>query len=130
MEYSNDPELNPKYLGSISTDFVKVADALKESAYQIIARKYSSYPIFVISKAEVKWANYLYGIAANGLAWNYYVSFLEEFVERGLIENDEDFKEVYKDSDEFCCLFVLDKDFVNFLFMPYPEEDNSLEADM
>ena len=28
----------------------------------------------------------------------------------------------YKDADEFCCLFVLDKEFTNFVFVPYPED--------
>jgi hypothetical protein len=31
----NDPELNGKYLGTISEDFIKVADTLKEASYQI-----------------------------------------------------------------------------------------------
>ena len=33
-----------------------------------------------------------------------------------------EFKEIYKDPDEFCCLFVIDKDFTNFIFIPYPED--------
>ena len=31
----NDPELSWKYLGTISADFVKVSDTLKEASYQI-----------------------------------------------------------------------------------------------
>ncbi len=122
MEDSNDPELNPKYLGSISSDFVKIADAIKESSYQIRARKFSQYPIFPICKDKVAWAQLLYDKGELNLMWNYYISFLEEFVQRGLLENEDEFKAVYKDPDEFCCLFVLDSDFVNFVFVPYPEE--------
>lgn len=130
MEYANDPELNPKYLGSISADFVKVADALKEASYQVRARKFSGFPIFPLSKDDIQWATYLYGRELNGLDWNYYISFLEEFVQRGLVEKEDEFKAVYKDPDEFCCLFVVDKEFVNFVFMPYPEEGNSVVGDV
>ena len=31
----NDPRLNGKYLGTITKDFVVVADTLKEAAYQV-----------------------------------------------------------------------------------------------
>ena len=34
----------------------------------------------------------------------------------------EEFKRNYKDPDEFCCLFVIDNDFTNFVFIPYPED--------
>ena len=58
------------------------------------------------------------------LDWNYYVTYLDEFVQRKIVANDkiDDFRKIYKNPDEFCCLFVIDGDFVNFLFVPYPEE--------
>ena len=37
----NDPELDPKYLGKISSDFVKVAEYMKEASYQIRKREFS-----------------------------------------------------------------------------------------
>jgi hypothetical protein len=45
-------------------------------------------------------------------------------VQRGIVDTDkqEDFKNAYKDADEFCCLFVIDKEFTNFVFIPYPED--------
>ncbi len=39
----NDPELDGKYLGTISQDFVIVSDTLKEASYQIRKRKFSEY---------------------------------------------------------------------------------------
>lgn len=130
MEDSNDPELNPKFLGSITSDFVKVADALKESSYQLRARKYSSYPIFPICKDALQWSQLLFDKKELGLRWNYYISFLEEFAERGLVDKPEEFEQVYKDPDEFCCLFVVESNFVNFVFVPYPDEGNSVEGDI
>lgn len=46
----NSPDLNGKYLGLISTDFIKVSDTLKEAAYQVKKRGFSDFPIFVTSK--------------------------------------------------------------------------------
>ena len=39
----NSPDLNGKYLGLISTDFIKVSDTLKEAAYQVKKRGFSDF---------------------------------------------------------------------------------------
>nr|MBI1230633.1 hypothetical protein [Cytophagales bacterium] len=55
---------------------------------------------------------------------NYCINYLDEFVQRKLIEEEavERFQQTYKDPDEFCCLFVVDETFTNFLFIPYPND--------
>lgn len=118
----NDPTLNGKYLGTISKDFVVVADTLKEAAYQIRKRGFSEYPIFAIAKVAIPIGTPL--IAREDLAtnWHYHASYLDEFTQRKLVSDVEAFKKAYKDPDEFCCLFVVDEDFTNFLFIPYPED--------
>jgi len=120
----NDPELNGKYLGTISSDFLKVSDTLKEASYQMRVRKISDYPIFPISKMDIPVGKLLIGGAEGNLGWNYYISLIDEFIQRGLIAEDkiESFKQAYKNPEEFCCLFVVDTDFTNFLFIPYPED--------
>jgi len=117
---NNDPELDGKYLGTISQDFVKVADLLKEASYQIRSRKIFEYPIFPICKEEQPIGQLLLGQAGMETAWHYYASFLDEFVQRGLVTDTGNFKSAYKDPDEFCCLFVIDEQFTNFVFIPYP----------
>ncbi len=119
----NDPELNGKYLGTISADFVKVADVLKEASYQLRTAGFA-YPIFSISKEPLPIGQLLIGKNELGMAWNYYASFLDEFVQRELVAKDkeENFTSTYKDPDEFCCLFVVDLDFTSFVFIPYPED--------
>lgn len=121
---NNDPELNGKYLGTITADFLKVSDTLKESSYQIRKRGFSEYPIFPISKIDINIGNLLIGKQELGTVWNYRVTYLDEFVQRKLIaeEKVEDFKSTYKDPDEFCCLFVVDPEFTNFIYIPYPED--------
>ncbi len=121
---NNDPELNGKYLGTITSDFAKVSETLKEASYQIRKRRFSDHPIFPISKTNIPIGQLLLDRLSLSLDWDYYASFLDEFVQRKLIEVDkvEDFKAVYKNPDEFCCLFVVDKEFTNFLYIPYPED--------
>lgn len=120
---NNSPELNGKYLGSITTDFVKISDTLKEASYQIIQKGISNYPIFVFCKQQTSIGLPLIINNEQNLLWNVNASFLSEFTQRQLIENETAFKETYKDTDEFCCLFVIDYDFTNFVFLPYPEDD-------
>ena len=52
MDISNDPELNGKYLGTVSQDFVKISDTLKEASYQIRKRGFSEFPIFPVCKIK------------------------------------------------------------------------------
>lgn len=119
----NDPELNGKYLGTITQDFVKVSDTLKEASYQIRKAGFE-FPIFPISKMEIPVGQILIPKEPLQLTWNYYASFLDEFIQRELVaaDKEEEFKSNYKDPDEFCCLFVVDKDFASFVYIPFPED--------
>lgn len=120
----NDPELNGKYLGTITKDFVKISDILKEASYQVRSRKFSNYPIFPISRTEQPVGQILLSNKEKAIDWNYYITYLDEFVQRNLIKEDalDKFKKTYKDPEEFCCLFVVDKDFTSFLYIPYPND--------
>jgi hypothetical protein len=121
---NNDPELSGKYLGTISSDFVKVSDTLKEASYQIRKREISAFPVFPVCKDKQPIGQIIIPREQANTDWNYYASFMDEFVQRGIIDADkqDDFKNAYKDPDEFCCLFVIDKEFTNFVFIPYPED--------
>jgi len=120
----NDPELDGKYLGTITKDFVKVSDTLKEASYQVRSRKFSDYPIFPISKTEQPIGQLLLGKHEMDIEWNYYITYLDEFIQRKLIDEGavEDFQNAFKDPDEFCCLFVIDKEFTSFVYVPYPND--------
>ena len=122
MKMDNDPEIDGKYLGTISRDFVIVAETLKEASYQIRKRGYSDFPIFPISKSVSPIGQLLIAKEDVAAEWNYNATYIDEFVNRKLIDEDkvDIFKESYKDPDEFCCLFVVDGDFRNFLYLPYP----------
>ncbi len=124
MDMVNDPELDGKYLGTISRDFAMVSDTIKEASYQIRKRGFSDFPIFPISHQEIPLGQLLIPKEAMDIAWNFYATYLDEFVHRKLIDKNkqEAFKQIYKNPDEFCCLFVMDDAFTKFTFIPYPED--------
>ncbi|MBC6401657.1 MAG: hypothetical protein GDA42_11495 [Ekhidna sp.] len=116
----NDPELNPKYLGKISADFVKAAESLREASYAIRRQEFSKYPVFPMCQTEQSIGQMLIEAGQAENEWHYSASFMEEFVQRGLITDEELFQKNYKNPDEFCCLFVIDQEFTHFVFVPYP----------
>jgi hypothetical protein len=120
---NNDPELSGKYLGTISSDFVKVADTLKEASYQIRKAGFE-FPVFPIAKTDQPIGQILIEKDRLQLEWNYFVTYLDEFIERQLVDKNKEslFKENYKDPDEYCCLFVIDGDFHKFVYIPYPAD--------
>lgn len=120
----NDPELDVKILGKISSDFVKVCDQLKEASYQIRKREISKYPIFVLCDTQQPIGMVLIASFEMGNEWHYNASFVEEFQQRELISDEklEDFIATYKDPEEYCCLFIVDESFTNFVYIPYPED--------
>lgn len=120
----NDPELNGKYLGTITKDFAAVADTLKEASYQIRKRKISDFPIFIFARQQSPLGSLLIGAEELNLDWNIFASYLDDFVQRRVIDPGKaaDFQAAYKNPDEFCCLFVIDQEFTNFVFVPFPED--------
>lgn len=124
MDDANSPELDKKQLGLITEDFLLVCDNLKEAAYQIKSRRFSDYPVFVATINEVPVGSTLYKKEDFKTRYEYKATMLEEFVERELIgeESVELFKENYKNTEEFACLFVMDGKFVSFVYIPYPED--------
>lgn len=121
---ANDPELNGKFLGTISGDFVKVCDQLKEAAYQMVSRNISKFPVFVLCRETQPIGILLHSREEEGLEWNYSFAMAEEFVLRGILSEEgyQNLSATFKDSEEFCCLFVVSPDFTNFVFLPYPED--------
>ncbi len=116
----NDPSLDPKFLGQISQDFVKLSDNLKEAAYQMIVREISKFPVFPTSKVDLPIGKLIFDKGFTDNVWKYHISFMEEFVARGIVDEPDIFKANFKDPDEFCCLFVVDPEFTHFVFIPYP----------
>ena len=127
----NAPELNIKHLGTFTQDFATASETLKEASYQLRVRKISEFPIFPICKEEMSVGSLLIPKEELNTKWNFNISFLNEFEQRQLITEEglEEFKKSYKDPEEFCCLFVVDAQFTNFVYIPYPVDDENTPLD-
>lgn len=121
---ANDPELNGRFLGTLTSDFIKIADQLKEAAYQLRSRNISEFPVFIMCRSEQPIGQLLFEKYTQDVEWNYYFAMVEEMVQRQImdLEGYQSFVQTYKNADEFCCLFVVDPEFTNFVFIPYPED--------
>ena len=51
---NNNTELSNKEIGLITSDFVKVSDQLKNTCNKIIEKKFSDFPVIIMSKDEIK----------------------------------------------------------------------------
>jgi hypothetical protein len=124
MDDANSPEINQKLMGKVSSDFIKVSEHLKEASYQIIKRKFSKNPIFILSENPIEMGVTLFQRDDFKTTYEYKASFLEEFITRDMIgeESIEFFKENYKDAEEYCCLFVIDQSFAGFIYLPFPTD--------
>ena len=123
----NDPELQAKgkFLGTITTDFARASDVLRDASDAIRDRAHSEHPIFVFSREPVTLGALLLSAADRLMEWHIFASSLEEFTQRGLIEvgqGEADFRAAYRAPDEYACLFVVDPAFMEFVFLPYPED--------
>jgi hypothetical protein len=123
----NDPELQAKgkFLGTITADFARASDVLRDASEAIRDRALSKYPIFVFSREAVALGALLLNGPDRLMEWNIFASSLEEFTQRGLVQEGEgeaSFRTAYKDADEYACLFVVDPGFMEFVFLPYPED--------
>ncbi len=124
----NTAELNAKgkFLGEISSDFVKVAELLKEASYQMRVRKISDFPVFPISKEDISLGQKIIEKESKALKRDVYISYYEHFIQLQIVSEDniDAFASSYKNPDEYCCLFVAEKHFMNFIYIPYPVDDD------
>lgn len=121
---SNTEHIDGKYLGVITSDFIQVADKLKEAAYIIQERGNYAYPIFIVANSPISLGALLIDQGEMNNMWYYYAAYLEALIEAQVIDHEKaaDFKATYKDPEEFCCLLVIDsaKGFHHFMYIPYP----------
>ena len=119
----NRNDLNEKYIGNITSDFIKVSDHLKIVCSKIINKKFSKYPIIIMSRKPISLGTlFIDNDELMNNNWKYYASYLEILIENKIINQIKEFKKKYKKSDEFCCLLVLLNNNSKIIFIPYPED--------
>ena len=113
----------PPALSNVVTEFAKLAHLLQEASYEVRRRRLSAYPLFVRCEEAPNLGVCLIALGEQGATAHYYASSLEELNKVGLVEDTEAFSQSYKDSDQYCCLLLVDPEEVQLVYLPYPEED-------
>ena len=93
---------------------------LGKFADTILNQDVSEYPIFVAHQHTMEIGLPLIDREQTEGNWSLNASTLEEFAAKQVIEAEkvDEFKAVYKDPEEFVCLFVLSELGATFIFLP------------
>ncbi len=111
------------HMSKLYRDLEPLKDRIRALVDLILQQEISQYPIVVFYKE----GNPELGVALpqeKGIDWNIRLSFLEDFVQKGLIEElkVDGFIKVFKPTETHACLFVLNDAGANFVFYPLGEE--------
>tara|TARA_B100000029_G_scaffold515064_2_gene620345 strand:- start:925 stop:1293 length:369 start_codon:yes stop_codon:yes gene_type:complete len=120
---NNNIELSNEEIGMITSDFIKVSDQLKNTCKKIIEKKFSNFPVIIMSRYEVNLGTLL--IDQNEIKsnkWKYFASYLEFLHSKKILNDIDIFKEKYKSHDEYCCLLTVINNNSKIIFIPYPED--------
>lgn len=106
----------------LGDDIRHIKDLLKHTSQTIMDQDVSSFPIFVVFQRDnsIELGVPIANESSNPGFWMINASTLEEFSARQIIPEEklEDFKSVFKDPQEYFCLFLIDKGNANFVFLP------------
>ncbi|MAQ22463.1 MAG: hypothetical protein CMB87_04820 [Flammeovirgaceae bacterium] len=122
MDNKND-DLDYNKIGNITSDFIKVSDQIKITCKKIIEKKFSKFPIIIMSKENTNLGTLL--IDQNeilGNEWKYFASYAEVLNKKKIISNLSVFQDKYKNPEEFCCLLTKIDINSKIIFIPYPED--------
>jgi len=93
---------------------------ISQAADRILDNEISSYPIFIVHQQEVQLGIELVDMKKVEGNWSVNASTVEEFVQKGLIEeqNLKAFKKAFRDPQSYLCLFNVSELGANFIFLP------------
>lgn len=113
------PQESPLVL--LKKDLNIYKETLKQVALDIMVEGLSSQPIFIAHQHHVSIGEIILDREELGTEWTIQASTFEEFVSRGIIQDDKKdvFLYSYKNPEEFACIFVVVPEGANFVFIPY-----------
>jgi len=101
-------------------------EIMTKAADTIMVKDVSKYPILVVHQQQIELGVPVVVREVKSNKWSVQASTLEEFAMRQVIsaEKIEDFQGVYKDPNEFLCLFLFSELGANFIFIPRSVKSN------
>lgn len=96
-------------LNLLRADMIWVREALLEVSSDMIREGYSRYPVFIAQETDPELGELLFDRSELNLNHSIAVSYMEEFVERGIIAEDKQslFVDNYKDPAKFFCFLLI-----------------------
>lgn len=112
-------EQETKYL-SLQKEMAPYMKLLAGASDTILEQEVSSYPIFILHQEAVAIGIPLYEPAKGQTGRFIHASTLEELAARKVVtmEKVDEFRKVFKDPKAFFCLFVLEGEKGEFVFLP------------
>jgi len=122
MEEQAEQGANP-LLETLQNDLTYYADYLQGLAREILDSGTSKYPVFVAHQQErgLDIGKPILQHAQIETRWSINISLMEEFVAKGIIAREKfaDFKQSWKDPEDFMCVFVYAGPASSFVYLPY-----------
>ncbi|MDX2246239.1 MAG: hypothetical protein SF052_05665 [Bacteroidia bacterium] len=108
-------------LDSIRNDMAVIGKSLHILAQRVIEEEISDYPIFVASQEYLDIGKPIFDRDVVHVNWFFNISFLEDFLRKGLINSDKthQFKRTFGDPLKKACVFVITEESGQFVFVPY-----------
>ena len=112
---------------STAEKFIELQEELKKyrpimsrASEELMNSEVTKYPIFVVHRQVLELGVPLVLQDGTRNPWSIHVSSLEEFHVKGLVQKDKtkDFIKVYKDPQDYFCVFVLSELGAQFIFLP------------
>lgn len=119
-------------LEGIRNDVRVMGTFMRDLSMHVINEEISQFPVYVAYTGDINIGRPFFNLEKHHLNWNYNASILEEFIKRGVVQEDkvEHFQETYGDPEERACIFVVTQEAGGFVFVPYEiaeeEGDNPL----
>ena len=115
--------LDEEIYKSLHDDLEICRDYIRQIALSMIKGGVSNYPIFIATRGEADLDLGLPIIKREDfdISWNFSVSHLEEFVNKGVIvkEKAAEFIKAYKSPEQFMCVCLAEEAAMSYVFMPY-----------
>lgn len=114
-------EDNSALLLEVKRDLEFYKEAIQTVAEEIMENDISKYPLFIAHKAEIALGRKILDAEELEAKWDISASLLEEFVAKGLVDQEKlpAFKEAFKDPKTYMCVFLAYESGGNFIFYPY-----------
>jgi hypothetical protein len=114
------PDLQ-QYLASLERDIKVNGKLFSDFSNLMVEDGISLFPIYIVSGAEIAMGKPFLNKKQHDVRWNYNVSFMEEFVTRGLIQSDktQTFIKAFGDPSTRGCFFLIIGDAGNFVFVEF-----------